>query len=63
LNIQYLTILPEALGATLLISPFVDIISPIGNADVIRFELPLTNIPTLDDVPNAIPVKPDDVDN
>jgi hypothetical protein len=33
-----LTILPEALGATLVISPFVDkyIISPIGNADVIR---------------------------
>jgi hypothetical protein len=52
-----ITILPEALGATLVISPFVDkyIISPIGNADVIRFELPLTNIPTLDDVPNAIP--------
>jgi hypothetical protein len=25
-------------------------------------ELPLTNIPTLDDVPNAIPSKPDDVD-
>jgi hypothetical protein len=49
---------------TLVISPFVDkyIISPIGNADVIRFELPLTNIPTLDDVPNATPSKPDDVD-
>jgi hypothetical protein len=33
-----LTTLPEFVGATLVISPFVDkyIISPIGNADVIR---------------------------